>query len=92
MRLHGVNFLEMFADEIAGLVEKGLVTVDGDGIEVTGPKGWYYLDNISKTFYSPEFRRYPQHLGADITGFISPQRALPLEIVNAGPQGGCHDH
>nr|ARK19493.1 radical SAM enzyme [Streptomyces zelensis] len=92
MRLHGVNFLEMFADEIADLVEKGLVTADADGIEVTGPKGWYYLDNISKAFYSPEFRRYPQHLGADITGFISPQRSLPLEIVNAGPQGGCHDH
>lgn len=91
MRLHGVDFMEMFADEISDLVEKGLVEVTDDGIEVTGPKGWYYLDNISKAFYSPEFRRYPQHLGADITGFISPQRSLPLAIVNGDSQGGCHD-
>lgn len=90
--VHGVDFMEMFAPEIADLVDKGLVTSNEEGIEVTGPKGWYFLDNISKTFYSPEFRRYPQHLGADITGFINPeQRSLPL-LVNSSPQGACHDH
>ncbi|MFD7449589.1 coproporphyrinogen-III oxidase family protein [Kitasatospora sp. NPDC059827] len=94
-RLHGVDFLEMFREEIADLAGKGLVTVREDGIEVTGPKGWYYLDNISKAFYSPEFRRYPQHLGADITGFINPQmRTLPLTVVSGSPQKGdaCEHH
>ncbi|KUN04785.1 coproporphyrinogen III oxidase [Streptomyces yokosukanensis] len=92
-RLHGVDFMEMFRAELDDLVEKELITVSETGIEVTGPKGWYYLDNISKTFYSPEYRRYPQHLGADISNFVSPQRSLPLEVVS-GPagKGACHDH
>jgi oxygen-independent coproporphyrinogen III oxidase len=88
--VHGVDFMEMFRTEIEDLVEKELITVNNDGIEVTGPKGWYYLDNISKTFYSPEFRRYPQHLGADISNFISPdQTPSPLQIISITEDSCC---
>jgi oxygen-independent coproporphyrinogen-3 oxidase len=92
-RVHGVDFMEMFRPELQDLAEKELITMHDDGITVTGPKGWYYLDNISKAFYSPQFRRYPQHLGADISHFINPdQRALPL-FVTTTPNGEvCHDH
>ncbi|WP_172381206.1 coproporphyrinogen-III oxidase family protein [Streptomyces sp. MNP-20] len=91
-RLHGVDFVETFRAEIDDLVDKGLVTVDEKGIEVTGPKGWYYLDNISKAFYSQEYRRYPQHLGADISPFIA-SRSLPLEIITRpSAEEACHDH
>lgn len=93
-RVHGVDFMEMFKAELEDLAEKELITIHDDGIKVTGPKGWYYLDNISKAFYSPEFRRYPQHLGADISGFINPeQRSLPLHVIsNSAPAGTCHEH
>ncbi|MCE9669684.1 coproporphyrinogen III oxidase family protein [Myxococcus stipitatus] len=68
--LHGVDFATLFKREIEDLQEKGLVTMTEHGLEVTGPKGWYFLDNISKAFYSDEFKRFPQHLGADITPFL----------------------
>lgn len=68
--IHGVDFVQMFRSEIEDLERKGLVKLTDSGLEVVGPKGWFYLDNISKTFYSEEFRRFPQHLGADITPFL----------------------
>jgi oxygen-independent coproporphyrinogen-3 oxidase len=95
-RVHGVDFMEMFCAEIDDLVEKGLITKNEEGIEVTGPKGWYYLDNISKAFYSPEYRRYPQHLGADISNFISQSSqssSLPLQIISRRKvEEVSHDH
>jgi oxygen-independent coproporphyrinogen-3 oxidase len=92
-RIHGVDFMEMFRAEIDDLIEKELITADENGIEVTGPKGWYYLDNISKAFYSPEFRRYPQHLGADISNFIS-SRPIPLQLTTRpkDEEAGCDHH
>lgn len=68
--LHGVDFAHLFPEEIADLQAKGLVRLTDEAMEVVGPKGWYYMDNISKAFYSKEFRRYPQHLGANISPFI----------------------
>jgi oxygen-independent coproporphyrinogen-3 oxidase len=68
---HGVDFVPTFRKEIEDLESKGLVRLTEAGLEVVGPKGWYYLDNISKAFYSEEFKRFPQHLGADITSFLS---------------------
>jgi oxygen-independent coproporphyrinogen-3 oxidase len=91
-RIHGVDFMEMFRTEIDDLIEKELITANEDGIEVTGPKGWYYLDNISKAFYSPEYRRYPQHLGADISNFISSQ-PIPVQITpRPKAEEVGHDH
>ncbi|MFG6447805.1 coproporphyrinogen-III oxidase family protein [Roseateles sp. BYS180W] len=72
---HGVDFAKLFADEIATLQAQGLVRLTDEALEVTGPKGWYYMDNISKAFYSPPHRRYPQHLGADISPFMRIQAA-----------------
>jgi oxygen-independent coproporphyrinogen-3 oxidase len=60
VRAHGVDLYDAFRDEINSLIAKGLVTLDDEAIQVNYPKGWFYIDNISKTFYSPENYRLPQ--------------------------------
>lgn len=59
-RTHGIDPCAAFPDEIDRLVRDGLLTVDQHAIQVTYPKGWYYIDNVSKTFYSPRNYRLPQ--------------------------------
>jgi oxygen-independent coproporphyrinogen-3 oxidase len=60
VRAHGVDMYDVFKTEIDGLIDKELVTLTADAIQVTYPKGWYYIDNICKTFYSDANYRLPQ--------------------------------
>ncbi|MFX4291767.1 coproporphyrinogen-III oxidase family protein [Streptomyces bohaiensis] len=57
---HGVDPYAYFTEKIDDLVAKGLLTVTEDTLQVTYPKGWHYIDNISKTFYSEANHRLPQ--------------------------------
>lgn len=59
-RAHGVDMYEIFGEKIDGLIEKELVTLTDEAIQVTYPKGWFYIDNICKTFYSDDNYRLPQ--------------------------------
>jgi len=59
-RLHGVDLYDVFKDTIDDLLEKELVILDDDALQVTFPKGWHYIDNICKAFYSEENRLLPQ--------------------------------
>lgn len=59
-RAHGVDLYDVFGDKIDDLVRKELVTLDDEALQVTYPKGWYYIDNICKTFYSAANYRLPQ--------------------------------
>lgn len=59
-KTHGKDMYEVFKDKIDHLIDLELVTIDEDSIQVTYPKGWYYIDNISKTFYSPDNYKLPQ--------------------------------
>lgn len=80
-KLYGVDFVETFRAEIDDLQSKGLVKLTDTALEITGPKGWYYLDNICKTFYSETYKRFPQHLGSDITEFqADPVKFEPIEV------------
>ncbi len=56
----GVDMKQVFKDEIKQLEEWGLIEMKEDALEVTYPKGWYYIDNISKQFYTPANYRLPQ--------------------------------
>lgn len=51
----GVNLFDVYGQEIRLLKAQGLVRTEKDAIIVT-PEGKYYVDNISKTFYSPANR------------------------------------
>lgn len=57
---HGVDLGEVFKQQITDLEDKGLVHLTESALEVTYPKGWYYIDNISKAFYSPSNYKMPQ--------------------------------
>lgn len=57
---HGVDLASVYHEPIRKLIEQGLVRLTEDALEVTYPKGWYYMDNISKAFYSPANYRMPQ--------------------------------
>jgi oxygen-independent coproporphyrinogen-3 oxidase len=59
-RWHGIDLYDVFPEQIDFLVREGLVTLDDEALQVTYPKGWYYIDNISKTFYSEANWRLPQ--------------------------------
>lgn len=59
-RAHGVDMYDVFGDKIDDLVAKGLVELTDEAIQVTYPKGWYYIDNICKTFYSDANYHLPQ--------------------------------
>ncbi len=60
MDKYGIDIGEYFEKEINKLVEQGLVELTGDALIVTFPKGWKYIDNISKAFYSKRNYRLPQ--------------------------------
>jgi oxygen-independent coproporphyrinogen-3 oxidase len=60
MRTHGVDLYEVFKDRIDDLLEKDLVTLTPDALEVKFKKGWHYIDNVCKTFYSDANYRLPQ--------------------------------
>ena len=51
----GISMFDVFGQEIRILAEQGLVEVSLHSLVVTR-KGKYYIDNISKTFYSPANR------------------------------------
>lgn len=57
---HGVDMMDIFAKEINQLVAWGLLKMDDEALRVTYPKGWYYIDNISKMFYTKENYKLPQ--------------------------------
>jgi oxygen-independent coproporphyrinogen-3 oxidase len=59
-RLHGVDMIEAFPAEIGWLLREGLATLDDEAVALTYPKGWFYMDNISKAFYSPANKKLPQ--------------------------------
>lgn len=59
-RAHGVDLYDVFRDKIDDLIAKDLVFLTDEAIQVTFPKGWFYIDNICKTFYSEANYRLPQ--------------------------------
>lgn len=59
-RAHGVDLYEVFREQIDWLVERELVELTDETLQVTFPKGWFYIDNISKKFYSKQNYRLPQ--------------------------------
>lgn len=91
--LHGVDFMETFSEELEDFESKGLVILSDTGLKISGPKGLFYLDNISKAFYSPEHRYYPKHLGSDISAFIgSNMRKYPqTEVLDVETQRHSKD-
>lgn len=60
VKKHGIDMTVVYGDVIKDLEEKGLVRLTEDALEVTYPKGWYYVDNISKAFYTEDNYRLPQ--------------------------------
>jgi len=75
---HGVDLYDYFKDKIDLLVERGLLELTDEALCVTYPRGWHYIDNISKTFYSDANYRLPQPSSAS------------SEILNwqVGPENG----
>lgn len=64
---YGVDFADIFKAEIDLLEKRELAKLTEDNLEVLGPKGWYYLDNISKTFFEKKYWRYPQPINSNIS-------------------------
>lgn len=56
----GIDMQQVFKEKIERLEEWGLIEMKEDALEVTYPKGWYYIDNISKQFYTAANYRLPQ--------------------------------
>lgn len=79
-RLHGIDMMQAFQKEIRQLEEWGLVTLDEEALQVTYPKGWYYIDNICKMFYTEHNHKLPQPLVTD-TSFIKYLKANPAQEV-----------
>ena len=57
---YGIDIGMYFKKEIDILIEQGLVELTEERLVVTFPKGWKYIDNISKMFYSENNYRLPQ--------------------------------
>jgi oxygen-independent coproporphyrinogen-3 oxidase len=66
----GINFIDVFGPEVRKLEEQGLVKRNETGVEVT-KKGKYYVDNISKTFYSLANRCHLQPWGEKMKGAVA---------------------
>jgi oxygen-independent coproporphyrinogen-3 oxidase len=59
-KANGVDLYEYFTEQIDDLIAKDLVFLTDEAIQVTYPRGWFYIDNICKTFYSDANYRLPQ--------------------------------
>jgi oxygen-independent coproporphyrinogen III oxidase len=59
-RAHGVDLYDIFKDKIDDLIDKDLVSLTDEALQVKFKKGWFYIDNICKTFYSDANYRLPQ--------------------------------
>lgn len=79
---YGVDFVDLFQDQIKVLLERELIEITDDKVIVTEPKGWYYLDNISKEFYEEEFKRYPQPVDDKILRLMEEEAAAMSESAN----------
>ena len=66
----GIDLADVFASEIKKLSDLNLVRLDYDKLMVT-EKGKYYVDNISKTFYSLENRCHLQPWGEKMKGAVA---------------------
>lgn len=56
----GIDMMQVYEKEIKQLEEWGLIEMSKESLQVTYPKGWYYLDNINKFFYTAANYRMPQ--------------------------------
>lgn len=63
--IFGVSVDTIFKNEINILKQRGLIEEDEEWIYVT-EKGKIYIDNISKTFYTPECKMKPQPIAVEL--------------------------
>lgn len=68
--IFGMKFEQVFSPAVDSLVQQGLLHRKADGIEVT-KKGKYYVDNISKQFYSYANRCHLQPWGEKMKGAVA---------------------
>lgn len=73
----GNNLVDVFGSEIRQLEEHGLISINDGDITVTH-KGKYYVDNISKTFYSIANECRIQPWGAKMKGVVAPRYKSPV--------------
>jgi|GEM_PF-1548489 len=66
----GIDMFDVFSNEIYQLSKLGLVSKDEDALNITRD-GKYYVDNISKTFYSLENRCHVQPWGEKMKGAVA---------------------
>lgn len=65
-----IDLADVYAGEIRQLQELGLVSLDNEALRVTH-KGLYYVDNISKVFYSIDNRCHLQPWGEKMKGAVA---------------------
>lgn len=78
---YGLDFAELFKKEIEWLEENGLARLTDECLEIIGPKGWYYLDNISKVFFEDKYRRYPQPINSNISKYMKQAKNIAQKLV-----------
>lgn len=83
----GESLTGYFEEEVTLLEHQGLVQVRGDDLIVTR-KGKYYIDNISKTFYSVPNRGRSQPWGLFYGGAVSSKYYSPLRAISVPPVAG----
>ncbi|HAU86876.1 MAG TPA: hypothetical protein DCW90_15710 [Lachnospiraceae bacterium] len=66
----GIDLADVYANEIKMLSNQGLVELTNDALLVT-KKGKYYVDNISKVFYSLDNRCHLQPWGEKMKGAVA---------------------
>lgn len=76
----GEPLTSCFQEEIALLQQHGLLEVRGDDLHVTR-RGKYYIDNISKTFYSDANRGRSQPWGLFYRGAVASAYHNPIRAV-----------
>jgi len=70
LKAYGIDMVEHFANELDYLKQRGLIEIEKECVKVS-QHGKYYVDNISKVFYSSDNRCHLQPWGEKMRGALA---------------------
>jgi oxygen-independent coproporphyrinogen III oxidase len=70
--LFGFGMEDMYSDQLQFLTEQGLIINGDEALELTTPRGTFYINNVCKYFFTPNNWGKPQPLRFELINVETP--------------------